>query len=88
MSRWRTIAPLTAEMATLCIDGGKKAKMRPGDVLGACRPGIWALMVPISAKLPSTRPHVYVAIRQNMAQKAYKQLQNGKIEVNPAAYDC
>ncbi|MFO5541235.1 helicase-related protein, partial [Klebsiella pneumoniae] len=30
-----TIAPLTAEMATLCIDGGKKAKMRPGDVLGA-----------------------------------------------------
>jgi hypothetical protein len=27
--------PLTAEMATLCIDGGKKAKMRPGDVLGA-----------------------------------------------------
>lgn len=29
------IAPLQAEMATLCIDGGKKAKMRPGDVLGA-----------------------------------------------------
>ncbi|MFU1916279.1 DbpA RNA binding domain-containing protein, partial [Klebsiella pneumoniae] len=24
--------------------------------------------------------HVYVAIRQNMAQKAYKQLQNGKIK--------
>jgi hypothetical protein len=31
------ITPLTAEMATLCIDGGKKAKMRPGDVLGARR---------------------------------------------------
>jgi ATP-independent RNA helicase DbpA len=25
------ITPLTAEMATLCIDGGKKAKMRPGE---------------------------------------------------------
>ncbi|CDL40396.1 ATP-dependent RNA helicase DbpA [Citrobacter freundii] len=30
-----SILPLEAEMATLCIDGGKKAKMRPGDVLGA-----------------------------------------------------
>ncbi|STB74002.1 ATP-dependent RNA helicase DbpA [Citrobacter freundii] len=29
-----SILPLEAEMATLCIDGGKKAKMRPGDVLG------------------------------------------------------
>ncbi len=29
------VVPLEAEMATLCIDGGKKAKMRPGDVLGA-----------------------------------------------------
>ena len=30
-----SVLPLEAEMATLCIDGGKKAKMRPGDVLGA-----------------------------------------------------
>nr|MCX3323124.1 helicase-related protein [Bacillus paranthracis] len=30
-----SIVTLEAEMATLCIDGGKKAKMRPGDVLGA-----------------------------------------------------
>ncbi|VDZ78776.1 ATP-dependent RNA helicase [Salmonella bongori] len=29
------LLPLAAEMATLCIDGGKKAKMRPGDILGA-----------------------------------------------------
>ncbi|VFS54846.1 ATP-independent RNA helicase dbpA [Kluyvera cryocrescens] len=29
------IVPLAPEMATLCIDGGKKAKMRAGDVLGA-----------------------------------------------------
>ncbi|WP_333893138.1 DbpA RNA binding domain-containing protein, partial [Atlantibacter subterraneus] len=29
------VKPLEAEMATLCIDGGKKAKMRPGDILGA-----------------------------------------------------
>ncbi|MCS6742985.1 DbpA RNA binding domain-containing protein, partial [Acinetobacter baumannii] len=30
-----SITPLVATMATLCIDGGKKAKMRPGDILGA-----------------------------------------------------
>ncbi|WP_423765868.1 helicase-related protein, partial [Escherichia coli] len=29
------ITPLDAAMATLCIDGGKKAKIRPGDILGA-----------------------------------------------------
>ena len=29
------IVPLEPEMMTLCIDGGKKAKMRAGDVLGA-----------------------------------------------------
>lgn len=29
------ITPLEAEMVTLCLDGGKKAKIRPGDILGA-----------------------------------------------------
>jgi hypothetical protein len=49
-----SIVPLEAEMATLCIDGGKKAKMRPGDVLGALT-GDMGLDGPISARLPSIR---------------------------------
>ncbi|MGS3543446.1 hypothetical protein ACB371_22635 [Klebsiella pneumoniae] len=37
--------------------------------------------MPISAKITVHPAHVYAAIRQNMAQKAYKQLQkNGKIK--------
>ena len=74
-----TIAPLTAEMATLCVDGGKKAKMRPGDVLGALT-GDMGFDGADIGKITVHPAHVYVAIRQNMAQKAYKQLQNGKIK--------
>ena len=73
------ITPLTAEMATLCIDGGKKAKMRPGDVLGALT-GDMGFDGADIGKINVHPAHVYVAIRQNMAQKAYKQLQNGKIK--------
>ena len=35
-----SIVPLEAEMATLCIDGGKKAKMRPGAQILAKSPCI------------------------------------------------
>lgn len=75
----RTVAPLDAEMATLCIDGGKKAKMRPGDVLGALTGDIGLDGADIG-KITVHPAHVYVAIRQSVAHKAWKQLQNGKIK--------
>jgi len=74
-----TITPLAAEMATLCIDGGKKAKMRPGDVLGALTGDIGLDGADIG-KIAVHPAHVYVAVRQSVAQKAWKQLQNGKIK--------
>ncbi|MDN8598719.1 ATP-dependent RNA helicase DbpA [Citrobacter sp. S2-9] len=73
------IVPLEAEMATLCIDGGKKAKMRPGDVLGALT-GDMGLDGADIGKISVHPAHVYVAIRQSVAHKAWKQLQNGKIK--------
>ena len=73
------IKPLHAEMATLCIDGGKKAKMRAGDVLGALT-GDMGFDGADIGKINVHPAHVYVAIRQSVAQKAYKQLQNGKIK--------
>ncbi|MEG1213502.1 MAG: ATP-dependent RNA helicase DbpA [Leclercia sp.] len=73
------IVPLAAEMATLCIDGGKKAKMRPGDVLGALTGDIGLDGADIG-KIVVHPAHVYVAVRQSVAQKAWKQLQNGKIK--------
>jgi ATP-independent RNA helicase DbpA len=74
-----SILPLEAEMATLCIDGGKKAKMRPGDVLGALTGDIGLDGADIG-KIAVHPAHVYVAVRQNIAHKAWKQLQNGKIK--------
>ena len=73
------VVPLEAEMATLCIDGGKKAKMRPGDVLGALT-GDMGLDGADIGKITVHPAHVYVAIRQAVAHKAWKQLQNGKIK--------
>lgn len=75
----RSVAPLVAEMATLCIDGGKKAKMRPGDVLGALTGDIGLDGADIG-KIAVHPAHVYVAVRQSVAHKAWKQLQNGKIK--------
>lgn len=75
----RMVAPLVAEMATLCIDGGKKAKMRPGDVLGALTGDIGLDGADIG-KITVHPAHVYVAVRQSVAHKAWKQLQNGKIK--------
>lgn len=74
-----TIVPLAAEMATLCIDGGKKAKMRPGDVLGALTGDIGLDGADIG-KITVHPAHVYVAVRQEVAHKAWKQLQGGKIK--------
>lgn len=73
------LVPLEAEMATLCIDGGKKAKMRPGDVLGALTGDIGLEGADIG-KIAVHPAHVYVAVRQAVAHKAWKQLQNGKIK--------
>jgi ATP-independent RNA helicase DbpA len=53
-----SLVPLEAEMATLCIDGGKKAKMRPGDVLGALT-GDMGWMGRISVRLRCIR-HMFM----------------------------
>jgi ATP-independent RNA helicase DbpA len=74
-----TIRPLEAEMATLCIDGGKKAKMRPGDILGALT-GDMGLEGADIGKIDVHPIHVFVAIRQSVARHAWKQLQQGKIK--------
>ncbi|ADO48267.1 ATP-dependent RNA helicase DbpA [[Enterobacter] lignolyticus] len=73
------IAPLEAAMATLCIDGGKKAKMRPGDILGALT-GELGLDGADIGKIDIHPIHAYVAVRQSVARHAWKQLQQGKIK--------
>ena len=74
-----SIKPLEAAMTTLCIDGGKKAKMRPGDILGAMT-GDMGLDGADIGKIDVHPMHVYVAVRESVARHAWKQLQQGKIK--------
>lgn len=77
--RAASTAPLDAEMVTLCIDGGRKAKIRPGDILGALT-GDAGLTAADVGKIDIFPVHAYVAIRKNSARKALQQLQQGKIK--------
>ncbi|QKJ87240.1 ATP-dependent RNA helicase DbpA [Paramixta manurensis] len=74
-----TPQPLPAEMSTLCIDGGRKAKMRAGDILGALT-GDAGLSADQVGKITITATHAWVAIRHDVARRALKQLQQGKIK--------
>jgi len=71
--------PLVAPMATLHIQGGRKEKIRPGDVLGA-----------LTADLGYTREQVgkinvnewstYVAVQRDIAQQAASRLNAGRVK--------
>jgi ATP-dependent RNA helicase DbpA len=66
-------------MVTLCISGGKKQKVRPGDILGALtgEAGIPGQNV---GKIDIFVHFAYVAIKRNSAKKALERLNNGKIK--------
>ena len=68
-------------MVTLSIDGGKKHKIRAGDILGALtgEAGIESTAI---GKIDITDFHSYVAIARADVNKALVQLQNGKIKGN------
>jgi len=70
---------LEAPMVTLCIDGGRKNKMRPGDILGALtgEAGIPASAV---GKIHLFDFHTYVAIARASADLALTQLSRNKIK--------
>jgi ATP-independent RNA helicase DbpA len=74
-----TAASLGAPMATLCIDGGRKNKVRPGDILGALtgEAGIAASEV---GKINVFDFHTYVAIRRASAKLALARLSANKIK--------
>ncbi|MFL0802862.1 MAG: ATP-dependent RNA helicase DbpA [Agarilytica sp.] len=65
--------------ATLCISGGRKDKVRPGDILGALTgdAGIDGSSVGKIDILPFV---AFVAIKQKDAKKALNRLNNGKIK--------
>ena len=67
------------DMVTLCIDGGRKSKVRPGDILGALtkEAGFNGQHI---GKINIAELHAYVAVHHSIANKAYSYLQDGKIK--------
>ncbi len=67
------------EMITLCLAGGKKDKIRAGDILGALTKDA-GLPGSVIGKINIMPFHSYVAVHRNHADKALNYLQNGKLK--------
>jgi ATP-independent RNA helicase DbpA len=77
-----SIAAEPAPMVTLCIMGGKKDKLRPGDVLGALT-GDAGLTKEQVGKINVSEFMTYVALDRQVAELAFKRLASG----NPLGAD-
>jgi ATP-independent RNA helicase DbpA len=71
-----TFAPLPAPMRTLCIAGGKKAKLRAGDILGALT-GDAGLLKDQVGKIQVFEFASYVALERSVADAAFARLNGG-----------
>ncbi len=71
--------PLQPQMATLCIGGGRKDKVRPGDILGALT-GDAGIDGKAVGKIDVFDYVAYVAVQSLQAKKALGRLVNGKIK--------
>ena len=72
-------APLLPPMATLQILGGRKDKIRPGDILGALtgEAGFTAAQI---GKIQVSETTTYVAVAREIAQEAQRRLAAGKVK--------
>ncbi|MGZ5619938.1 MAG: ATP-dependent RNA helicase DbpA [Methylobacter sp.] len=86
-AKWDEVAPFQMSheqrfeppMVTLWIDGGRKNKVRPGDILGALT-GDAGVAGSEVGKIDIFDAHAYVAIKQGSVDKALACLRNGKIK--------
>jgi len=72
-------APLVPPMVTLQILGGRKEKIRPGDVLGALT-GEAGFTREQVGKITVTDQTTYVAVAQAIAKEAVRKLSGGKVK--------
>ncbi|HET8801698.1 MAG TPA: ATP-dependent RNA helicase DbpA [Marinobacter sp.] len=71
--------PVTPAMKTLCIAGGRKDKVRPGDVLGALT-GEAGIPGSAVGKIDVFDFQCFVAVEKSLAAKALSRLENGRIK--------
>lgn len=72
-------ASMRPAMATLKINGGKKQKVRPGDILGALT-GEYGIAGEQVGKIQIFDRHAYVAIKLDAVKPALKKLTEGKLK--------
>jgi len=70
---------LQGSVQTLCIDGGKKKKIRAGDILGTLCKDI-GIENKLIGKINVYATHSYVAIDKSVIKRAFNGLKNGKIK--------
>ncbi|MGE5384622.1 MAG: ATP-dependent RNA helicase DbpA [Betaproteobacteria bacterium] len=75
-------APLVPPMVTLQILGGRKEKIRPGDVLGALT-GEAGFTREQVGKITVTDQTTYVAVARQIADEAVRRLSAGKVKGRP-----
>ena len=69
-----------AKMATLYISGGRKEKMRPGDILGALTGEAGSLKAEDVGKIEIHDHFAYVAVSKSIAAIALQRLRDGRIK--------
>ncbi|GGX89445.1 ATP-dependent RNA helicase [Litchfieldella qijiaojingensis] len=77
--RGREQAPFSPCMATLQLDGGKKHKLRPGDILGALT-GEGGINGDQVGKIKVQERSAYVAVHRDVAKAALRKLSEGKLK--------
>jgi ATP-dependent RNA helicase DbpA len=70
----------SAPMKTIFISGGRKDKLRPGDVLGTLTADPQALKADEIGKIEIHPNRTYVAVKSHLAEKALDKLRRGKIK--------
>jgi ATP-independent RNA helicase DbpA len=86
-SEWQPLSTLTAAsdqpllppMQTLQIAGGRKEKIRPGDVLGALTKDLGYAAAQVG-KISVNEFSTYVAVERGIAQQALRKLNAGKVK--------
>lgn len=71
--------PMTASVVTLCVDGGRSDKLRPGDLLGALT-GEAGIAKEAVGKINTFDTRTYFAIDRKFAKLALERLRAGKIK--------
>ena len=83
--------PVHSTVTTLCVDAGRRDKLRPGDLLGALT-GDVGLAKEAVGKISVFDTRTYFAVDKRVSKVALKKLQEGKIKgkkfrVRPIGWD-